>query len=316
MDHNNAGIVRATDLVEQFNRALPAHKPRTGRLVFEGVDGFDVYNITAPFHSGERTVIAGRVEKRDSEKSVVRFFEERDGAWRLVAGAPRYHLQDPFVTRIGGELVFGGVETFEVGDGLAWRTAFFRGPDIFNLTAFFVGPMGMKDIRLTQLSDGRIGVFTRPQGAIGGRGTIGYTEADSLDALTVELLDRATLLEGMFHPLDWGGANETFALPGGEIGVLSHVACFDHDDPNGDRRYYASTFIFDPATKRFRDFKIIATRDQFAPGPAKRPDLVNVVFSSGLVYGDGATRLYAGVSDAEAHWVEIDDPFAPAVRKV
>ena len=29
------------------------------------------------------------------------------------------------------------------------------------------------------------------------------------------------LIEGMFHPLDWGGANETFPLPGGRIGVGS-----------------------------------------------------------------------------------------------
>lgn len=312
MEPNN--IVRAADMFDQFNRTLPAAKARTGRLVFEGVDGFDVYNITAPFQSGGRAVIAGRVEKRDSEKSEVAFFEERDGAWQLIADAPRYRLQDPFVTRIGGELVFGGVQTFEVGQRLEWRTAFLRGPDIFNLTAFFVGPMGMKDIRLTQLSDGRIGVFTRPQGAVGGRGTIGYTEADSLDALTIDLLNQAALIEGMFHPLDWGGANETIALPGGDIGVLSHVACFERDAPTGDRGYYASTFIFDPVSRRFRDFKIIATRDQFSPGPAKRPDLVNVVFSSGLVFGDGAARLYAGVSDVEADWLDIDDPFADARR--
>ena len=259
-------------------------------------------------------VIAGRVEKRDSEKSRVSFFEERDGAWHPIPGAPCFRLQDPFFTFIGGELVFGGVETFEVDQRLQWHTVFLRGPDIFSLVPFFEGPRGMKDIRLTQLPDGRLGVFTRPQGVVGGRGTIGYTEADSLDGLSIELLDKAPLLENMFHPMDWGGANETTPLPNGEIGVLSHVAYFENDDSNGERRYYASSFIFDPNSRRFRDFKIIASRDRFTAGPAKRPDLVDVVFSSGLVLTDGRATLYAGVSDVEAHWLEIEDPFADARR--
>lgn len=307
---SNSPATRTTALFEQFARAPRAGQARTGKLVFHGAEGFDVYNITAPFSDGARTVIAGRVERRDSEKSQVFFFEERDGEWHLIADAPRFSLQDPFFTFIGGELVFGGVEVFEVAHGLAWRTAFFRGKDIFTLVPFFQGPMGMKDIRLTQLPDGRVGIFTRPQGAVGGRGTIGYIEADSLDDLSLELLGKAPLLEAMFHPLDWGGANETVPLPGGAIGVLSHVACFDGDQPPGDRHYYASTFVFDPKSKRFRDFKIIASRAQFSPGPAKRPDLMDVVFSSGLVFKDGKATLYAGVSDTEAHWLEVDDPFA------
>lgn len=310
--HNKPSVVRTVDLFEQFKRTAQTGNKRTARIVFKGADGFDVYNITAPFQSGGRTVIAGRVEKRDSEKSTVGFFEERDGAWHLIEGAPRFHLQDPFFTFIGGELVFGGVQTFEIDQRMHWRTVFYRGQDIFSLAAFFEGPNGMKDIRLTQLPDGRLGIFTRPQGVVGGRGTIGYTEADSLDDLSIDLLDQAELLEGMFHPLDWGGANETIPLPNGDIGVLSHIACFEHDDPHGDRRYYASSFIFDPAARRFRDFKIIASRDQFTSGPAKRRDLVNVVFSSGLVFGRDTVTLYAGVSDVEAHWLEIDDPFAGA----
>lgn len=45
-------------------------------------------------------------------------------------------------------------------------------------------------------------------------------------------------------------------------------------------------------------------------GSAKRSDLVDVVFSSGLVFdAEGRVTLYAGASDAEAHWLEIDDPY-------
>lgn len=309
---NAPSIPRTSDLFARFQRSPQRAGARTGKLVFHGVDGLDVYNTTAPFHSAGRTIIAGRVEPRDSEHSQVRFFEERDGAWHVIADAPVFALQDPFFTFIGATLVFGGVEIFDVAQRLHWRTVFYCGRDIFSLTRMFAGPDGMKDIRLAQLADGRIGIFTRPQGALGGRGTIGYTEAPRLEELSLELLKQAPLLTGMFHPLDWGGANETVPLPGGEIGVLSHVACFGNDDTSGLRHYYASSFIFDPRSRRYRDFKIIASRDCFDPGPAKRPDLVDVVFSSGLVYEQGQARLYVGTSDAEAHWLDIDDPFAAA----
>ncbi|RDE05055.1 DUF1861 family protein [Sphingomonas aracearum] len=273
------------------------------------MDGADVYNITAPFASAGRRVVAGRVEARDSEESIALFFEERDGMWHPIHGAPRFRLQDPFVTRIGEELVFGGVETAEAGGTLTWWTNFYRGSDIFDLQPFFSGPLGMKDIRLCELADGRVGVFTRPRGRKGGRGTIGYTEVASLEALTIKAIDQAPMLEGMFHPLDWGGANEVHLLSSGELGVIAHAACYVGDILYGVRRYYAVAFVFDPAGRRWRDYCIIAARDQFAPGPAKRPDLVDVVFSSGIVCTGPGTRLYAGTSDAEAQWLDIAYPF-------
>lgn len=302
---------RARERHAQFRAS--AQPGWTTRLRFEGVDGFDVYNSTAPFVSAGRRVLAGRVEQRASEHAQVRFFEEVAGTWQLVPGAPVFALQDPFFTHVAGELVFGGVQIEDVGEGrLRWCTAFYRGADIFSLRPFFTGPSGMKDIRLSERPDGRVGVFTRPQGDKGGRGTIGYTEVDSLDALSVAAIDAAPLLTGMFHPLDWGGANETFALPGGRIGVLCHVACFDDDSSSSDRHYWASTFVFDPATRQFSNFRIIADRAQFGPGDSKRPDLRDVVFSSGLVFEPGRTLLYAGVSDAEVHCLAIADPFAAA----
>jgi hypothetical protein len=311
MNHTPSAATRAADLLRQFQQQAAGAAPRPrGRLVFHDVDGLDVYNPSAPFVSAGRQVIAGRVERRDSEQSQVRFFEQRGKGWHLIDDAPTLALQDPFFTFIGATLVLGGVEIFDVGGRLHWRTVFMRGTDIFSLSRFLVGPDGMKDIRLTQLADGRIGIFTRPQGAVGGRGTIGYTEADHLDAITPELISSAPLLEGMFHPLDWGGANQTKALPGGEVGVLSHMACFENDEPTSSRHYFACTFVFDPRTRRWRDFKVIACRSQFAAGSAKRPDLTDVVFPSGLVFdGDGRVTLYAGVSDAEAHWLEVDNPY-------
>ncbi|MBI2363202.1 MAG: DUF1861 family protein, partial [Elusimicrobia bacterium] len=91
--------------------AVAAQKVR-----FAGVGDRDVYNPTAPFETEFRgkkvSVLAARVEPRESEASEVVFFRESRGAWRPLPGAPVLGLQDPFVTKVGGELVVGGVETF------------------------------------------------------------------------------------------------------------------------------------------------------------------------------------------------------------
>jgi hypothetical protein len=56
--------------------------------------------------------------------------------------------------------------------------------------------------------------------------------------------------------------------------------------------------------------KIIASRSEFPEGPAKRSDLVDILFSGGLVRLDGGkAKLYTGVSDTEAHVLTIEDPF-------
>lgn len=303
-------VMRVSEHFERFKVSRDKASRSTQKVLFGGVNGFDVYNITAPFRSDDMVVIAGRVEPRHHEYSTVVFFAEDRGIWYPVPDAPVFDLQDPFFCYVRGELVFGGVRIHETESGLlGWKTVFFRGTNIFNLREFFIGPNGMKDIRLCDLQDGGIGVFTRPQGAKGGRGTIGYAEISCLEELTLELLDAAPLIENMFHPSDWGGANEAHLLPGGDIGVLAHAAYFENDDVRQARHYYATAFTFCPQNHTFRNYKVIASRDQFPEGPAKRPDLKDVIFSSGLVRSSGGTRLYAGLSDAEAHWIVIPDPF-------
>ncbi|NJR79417.1 DUF1861 family protein [Sphingomonas corticis] len=302
-------------MADAFAADVMAEPKATGKLRFAGVGDRDVYNISAPFHSAGRRVIAGRVERRDSEDSIAVFFEETDGIWSPIPGAPQFRLQDPFVAEIAGELVFGGVEVDLRPAQPIWHTVFYRGTDLFHLRPFFAGPVGMKDIRLCELADGRVAIFTRPRGSKGGRGTIGYTEVEALDAMTIEAIEAAPMLDDMFHPLDWGGANEAHLLASGDIGVIAHAAFFEDDILYGKRRYYAVSFVYDPAAHAWRDYRIIASRDQFPPGPAKRADLVDVVFSSGIEQVGSATRLFAGTSDAEAQWVHIDYPFdAPLAR--
>ncbi|WP_406946326.1 DUF1861 family protein [Halobacillus sp. SY10] len=280
------------------------------KLHFTSVGERDVYNITAPFKDYNEEVIAGRVEPRDSEYSEVKFFKKDGGHWIPREGSPTFELQDPFLTNIHDQLVFGGVEVSphpNKQSALIWKTVFYKGGSINELQRFAEGPQGMKDIRLVELSDQRIGICTRPQGDKGGRGKIGYTEIDSLDQLTADVIEEAPLLQEHFIDEEWGGANELYLLDNGQIGMLGHIARFDE---TGNRHYYPITCVLDREGMRLKDMKIIATRNDFPDGEAKRNDLVDVLFSGGLLQlGNGEVELYVGVSDAEAHRIRIPDPF-------
>lgn len=314
MKVTKATLKTCSELLADYEKKERPVSPE--KLSFEGVGTSDVYNITAPFEDEGQLVIAGRVEPRDSEQSEVHFFLKSGDAWVPREGAPVFQLQDPFVTFISGELVLGGVQTFPhptIENALGWRTVFYKGSSINTLEEFFKGPDGMKDLRIAELLNGSIAIFTRPQGEKGGRGKIGFTTIPSLKDLTLEVIENTPLLENQFTDEEWGGANELHVLSSGLIGVLGHVACFDEA---GDRHYYPMRFVVDPKTGEHADIELIAVRNDFLPGASKRPDLVDVVFSGGLVRNDdGTADLYAGISDAEAHKITISDPFKPYERE-
>jgi hypothetical protein len=298
---------------EQLLKEFTAKPENPEKIYFTGIGDMDVYNITAPFEDEGQLVIAGRTESRDSEHSNVYFFVERNGKWVPRENSPVLELQDPFFTKIAGELVLGGVQIFPhpMKEGaLGWRTVFYKGSSINDLKEFAKGPDGMKDIRLVELKDGSIGVFTRPQGEKGGRGKIGWTRIASLEELTIDVINNAPLLDGQFMEEEWGGVNEPHLLANGLVGVLGHIASFDQEE---NRHYYPMTFVLDPETAEVSDIQLIAARKYFLPGPAKRPDLTDVVFSGGLVRNlkEGKAVFYAGISDAEAQKITIDDPFLP-----
>ncbi|WDE99004.1 DUF1861 family protein [Lentisphaera profundi] len=299
------------DALKDFEMTLSQKSFATKKITFSGVGQKDVYNITAPFESAGKTIIAGRVESRDSEHSEVFFFEESHDQWLPIEAAPTFSLQDPFFSKINNELLIGGVEIFPAPCGtankLSWRTIFMKGKDIYSLEKFFQGPEHMKDLRLVELTDHRIGVFTRPQGDKGGRGKIGYTEVDSLKDLSIDIVNDAPIFD-QFHDDEWGGANEIHLLSNGTLGILGHIAKFSQNDTV---RHYASVaFSYNPRTQVKSAMKIIASRNLFSPGEAKRPDLEDVIFSGGLQrLSNGKARLYVGAGDAEAHWLEIADPF-------
>lgn len=286
------------------NRGLHSEK-----LPFAGVGHRDVYNISAPFDLNGRQVIAGRVESREVEHSDIIFFAQDQGQWLPIASAPTFPgLQDPCVTFVGAELILGGVRfPTKMADGsVGWRMEFYRGPNLENLRLFLTGPDKMKDIRLVEFTDQRVGVFTRPQGAKGGRGQIGFFVAAHLESITATAMADAPLFQRQCRPDEWLGANEAHALANGLIGVLGHIAYFDR---NEHRHYYPMVFAVNPHTGEATAPEIIVTRTDFSAGPAKRPDLVDVMFSGGLIrHSDGSATLYAGLSDAEAGCVQIQDP--------
>jgi hypothetical protein len=295
-------------LLSRLNRSRPVNGRK---LIFSGIGQGDVYNIAAPFEMDGRQTIAGRVESRDVEHSEIVFFAAANGTWQPIPSAATFPgLQDPCIAFIGGEIVLGGVR-FPVAmadGGAGWRMEFYRGSSLNNLKLFLVGPDKMKDIRLVELADEQIGVLTRPQGAKGGRGKIGFLTAPSLEAITAEAIQEAPLFEGQCRDDEWLGANEAHRLQNGMIGVLGHIAYFDEKE---HRHYYAMVFCLDPRNGRAMPPEIIASRSDFSDGPAKRPDLVDVMFSGGLVrHGNGTATLYAGLSDAEAGCVLLPDPFA------
>lgn len=306
-------VKTCSELLKEFHKKEQPYVAE--KIVFKGIGDKDVYNITAPFSDNGETVLAGRVERRDDEHSQVYFFVNVDGYWVPKKGAPVFDLQDPFIARIQGDLVLGGVEINPdpvKREILQWKTVFYRGKHLADLHKFTETPVGMKDVRLTELKDGSVGVLTRHQGEKGGRGKIGFTRIATLDDLNTDVFENAPLLDGQFHEQEWGGANEAHLLPNGMLGILGHIACFDR---SGNRHYYPMIFVLDPDTRQCSEISLIATRANFLEGPAKRPDLADVVFSGGLVREpDGTATFFAGTSDAEAQKIKMKDPFIPYLQ--
>jgi hypothetical protein len=297
-------ITNIEDLLITFRQQTPPKNPTY--LKFIGVlPGDDVYNPSNLFEFEGKTLIAGRVEKRSSEVSQAVIFE-RKPPHRYIrrTDLPIFELQDPFFKKVHQWTVFGGTEVI-YGTNKTWHTAMFWGKDLRHLDQKVIAPPGMKDVRLVELKDGRIGVFTRPQGLVGGRGTIGFLIIHHLAELTTERMANSTLIH-LLTADAWSGVNDAYLRKDGKINVLAHVANFSEGNV---RHYYPATFIFDPFTMEVEALKIIAERSNFLPGPAKRKDLEDVLFSAGIFEENGMHYLISGVSDVEVQTIQVINPF-------
>ncbi len=270
----------------------------------------DVYNPSVPFVFNGKTYILGRIESRYSEKDTLSaFFEETSsGYWRLISSAPTLKLQDPFITKIKEHYVIGGVEVVWNEDGITntYSTVFYYGTSPFEIQPLMQGPDRMKGIRLVAIEDDTIGIFTRPQGSNFGLGKIGFTTTNGLDVLSASLIVKAPLLQDQFGDKMWGGVNHAISLGNGKIGVVGHRAWFTEVG----RKYEAICFEMDIATRECTQMKTLAQRCNFPKHEAKRPDLEDVIYPSGVYVHKKKTVLIAGLSDVAVGKLEIEWPFS------
>lgn len=299
-----------------FERHASIHE--AALLHFDGVEGWDVYNASIPFQAGEDMYIFGRVEKRaEWARSHVGLFRQvgRDH-FALVPGAGFSLMEDPFVARVQGELVLGGVHVrYMRGEIDSLSTYFFRGTAPDDLRYFTTGPAGMKDIRLLDMQDGRVGVFSRPKSQAyasqtGRQADIGFAILDSLDALDEESISRAKPIEGVLEKHQWGGCNQAYMLRDGHIGVVGHISYQTGAEPARTLHYLNMSFVFHPEKLMAQEVKIIGSRACYPAGPAKKAELDDCAFTGGIVpRSDGLVDLYSGLGDCQVGRIAIDDPF-------
>lgn len=331
-----APALPAETLRQAHAASLVDHPVTEGKqLEFVGVPGQSVYNPTAPFEMEGRKVIAARVEDPHDElaSNVMFFHQSGSHQWTLIADAPVFAMQDPCVTKIGGELVLGGVQTYPreaPGTGTGYRQVFFKASSLAGLKSaaadmqpFCAGPNDMKDVRLLELPSGEIFVLLRPQGTAAGntedagRGKISWGIVPSVDALsdpkTIKKLVNGQQLD-QFVGGEWGGSNELHLLPDGRIGVLGHIAKWSNEGlPDAQRHYYACAFSIDLARGEVSPMKILLERTDIDPerlGGAFKPGLWDVLFSGGVeLHGDGTATLTVGAGDKEVWSARIADPY-------
>lgn len=281
------------------------------RLSFRNIENEDVYNPAYPIMLDGKLILPARVERRDSEDSRIVMFEQDSecDAWKPILEFFSPKLQDPFWIQLDTMLLLGGVHVNFSPTGIIknWETVFLSCKDIKNFRPFFTGPKGMKDLRICSLQEGKIAIFTRPQGnKKGGRGQIGFSILDSLRDLTIQAVENATLLD-LFVEEEWGGVNHAQLLCDGTLGVLGHIACFSSDM---HKHYYPISFTIDPMTGILvNEPSIILERRDLLPGPSKRPDLQDIIFPGGCVQSNSTSTLYLGVGDAEVQKVVLNNLF-------
>lgn len=302
---------------KQFESAKCIYE--SSKLKFYGVDDFDVYNTSIPFQWQGKNYIFGRIERRNEwARSWVKLFENTGkDEWSAVGGSMEYQLEDPYISIIHDHLVLGGTHVRYTQSRIdTFYGYFYKGKEINNMYYFTTGPDYMKDIRLVEMADKRIGVFSRPRGEdilaeYGSESLIGFTIIKDLDELTPDTIKNAKIIEGLFDKEEWGGCNQVYLLDSGLLGIIGHKS-YKSVDKTGQliQSYMNMSFVFDPVKHEAMDLKIIGTRNCYPDGPSKTPVLVDCAFTSGIVpLENGRVDLYSGIGDCEEGRITIDYPF-------
>ena len=307
---------RALDDYNEFKKTRPPGL-KGEILRFNGLQGNDVYNTSVPFAYNGKRVIAGRVERRDSECSTTMFFEETADGWDLMSDARAIPgLQDPFITEIDGSLILGGVDAVWRDDGslVTYHTDFYNVDDLAYPRHIIHGPEQMKDVRLIELPDGRIAVFSRPNGPAvsehGKTAAVGFAVVGDLREVTSDVIAKAELIRWLFRDDEWGGANQLHNLKNGLIGVIGHKSWGERRDGLFYLHYYSFATAICPETMAIAPPRVIGSRDCYPDLDVKRPIVADVCFTSGIIRnGDGTATIYSGLSDSREGCLVIKDPF-------
>ncbi len=307
--------MRIKDKKEQFEQTKQIYE--SVLLTFVGVEDYDVYNCSLPFTGKDgKRYIYGRVERPDEwANSTVRLFEEiGPDRFAPVANSMVYQLEDPFVQKIGDELILGGTHVRKSKGAIdTYYGYFYRGSER-SMTYFTTGPDHMKDIRLVELADGRIGVFSRPRHGIfqgGAQAQIGFTVIDRIEDLDAQVIAGAPYLADLIGTGEWGGVNQAYLLESGKIGVIGHMSYDDRTSEGAHLQVYVNTaFVVDPIAQTATSPEIIGTKSCYPSCTPKLPRLADCVFTTGILpREDGKVDLYSGVGDAYEGRITIDNPF-------
>lgn len=126
------------------------------------------------------------------------------------------------------------------------------------------------------------------------------------------MIANAPYIPGLFGLDEWGGVNQVYCLDSGKLGIIGHISYKDQDASGQELLVYLNmSFVFDPEVREVKNFQIIGSRNCYPPGPAKVADLIDCVFTSGIVMReDGKADLYSGLGDCETGRITIEYPFA------
>ncbi|CAG9570117.1 conserved hypothetical protein [Leishmania major strain Friedlin] len=280
-------------------------------LTFKGVDGYDVYNCSLLFQYKGKHHLFGRFERREksSDSRVRLFVETGKDEYTVVPDQLTYQLEDPFVSKVQGSLFFGGTQVIKSGGNVTgYFCDFYHGmPQL--LTYYTTGPDLMRSIRIVQLADGTIGIFSchKTEGSC----LIGFTTVNSLNEVTREVIAEAKPINNAPFLGAWGGVNQAYLLSSGNIGCICHHGYLDKD-ANGEQRNVCciTSFVYDPKRNNTHTFQLIGTRGCFPDCPSKSPSVADCAFASGIVMReDGKCDLYSGLGDTHEGRITIDYPF-------
>ena len=286
------------------------------KLEFSGVGGRDVYNCSVPFEFDGKTYIFGRVERREEWASSTThlFCKNEENVWQKVISFDPLPLEDPYVVKIHDEYVVAGTHVVkEKGTVKTYCCYFYRGKDLFSLRYWTTGPDYMKDIRLAELQNGKVCVFSRPRNEdilkeYGCESQVGAILIDSLDELCADVICKANYIKGMFNEGEWGGLNQAFVLEKELVGAIGHQ-CYTND--KNCAVYVNTAYVIDLSKNKVVLKKVIGEREDYPKSASKITQLSDCAFTSGLVYRpDGKADLYSGLSDVGEGKIVIDDPFS------